>query len=360
MGLYKRGKVWWMSFYYKGKQRRQSTETTDKKLAEMIYYKAVTQVSDNKLVISDEKKERTFKELVDKYRYSVFRELRNWKKTECYLNQLEEFLGPYALSQINPALIDDFKQMRKQNGVTPATVNRQLTILRRMLNLARKRWMWIEQVPPVEMEPRADKKRVRHLSFDEFHLLINCCEDWLKDIVTVAAWTGLRRGNIINLQRSQVNLFAGTITLDGSEMKNEENLTFPLSTPAFEALKRAMKVTHLNSSFVFCKEDGSSYTGQQVHRGFKRALKSAGVKDFRFHDLRHCFASWNRQAGVDLDTLADLMGHKDTRMTRRYAHITPLHLKKAVGLLDDSYLNAITKQSQFNHTPQKKELANGS
>ena len=66
-------------------------------------------------------------------------------------------------------------------------------------------------------------------------------------------------------------------------------------------------------------------------------LRTSEFEDFRFHDLRHYFASWNRQAGVDLDTLADLMGHKDTRMTRRYAHIGPKHLASAISQLEKSY-----------------------
>jgi integrase len=61
------------------------------------------------------------------------------------------------------------------------------------------------------------------------------------------------------------------------------------------------------------------------------------LEDFRFHDLRHCFASWNRQAGVDIDTLANFMGHEDTRMTRRYAHISPAHIASAIGQLEKSY-----------------------
>jgi len=72
---------------------------------------------------------------------------------------------------------------------------------------------------PIEMEPRADNKRVRHLSFDEYHRLLECCENWLKDIVIVAAWTGLRQGNIINLKKKQVNLFARMITLSSEETK---------------------------------------------------------------------------------------------------------------------------------------------
>lgn len=79
---------------------------------------------------------------------------------------------------------------------------------------------------------------------------------------------------------------------------------------------------------------------------FKKSLEHAGIEDFRFHDLRHCFASWNRQAGVDIYTLAELMGHKDTKMTMRYAHITPVHLTKAIGLLEKSYSEHSTKLAQ--------------
>ncbi len=98
-----------------------------------------------------------------------------------------------------------------------------------------------------------------------------------------------------------------------------------------------MKVARINCPYVFCKADGAPFYKMEVHRGFKAARRKAGIEDLRFHDLRHCFASWNRQAGVDIDTLADLMGHKDTRMTRRYAHIGPVHLASAVGKLEESY-----------------------
>ncbi|MEE9615040.1 MAG: tyrosine-type recombinase/integrase [Thermodesulfobacteriota bacterium] len=344
MALYKRGKVWWMSFICKGRQVRRSTETTNKKLAEKIYAKCVTQVAEGKWFDIDEGRRRTFEELSAKYEAQEFKELKSWQTVQSYLKQLKDFFGPYPLSDITPALIDEFKQMRKGKGVKPATINRQLNILKRMFNLAKKRWMWIREVPPIEMEPKADRKRVRHLSFEEYHKLIDNCPGCLRHIVTVAAWTGLRLGNVVNLKRKQVNLSSRTITLDGTETKNGENLTIPVAEPAFTALKDAMKVTHLKSPYVFCKEDGLPLCKRVVQRGFKEALERAGIEDFRFHDLRHCFASWNRQAGVDIDTLADLMGHKDTRMTRRYAHITTDHLADAVGLLEKSYHNSITIQ----------------
>ncbi|HSA78390.1 MAG TPA: site-specific integrase [Nitrospirota bacterium] len=106
------------------------------------------------------------------------------------------------------------------------------------------------------------------------------------------------------------------------------------------------------SPYVFSKVDGNPYSQMEVQRAFKAAVKKAGIVGFRFHDLRHCFASWNRQAGVDIDTLADLMGHKDTRMTRRYAHISLAHLANAINQLERSYGEFSTKLAQS----KEKEL----
>ncbi|GJQ48694.1 hypothetical protein KsCSTR_23780 [Candidatus Kuenenia stuttgartiensis] len=84
------------------------------------------------------------------------------------------------------------------------------------------------------------------------------------------------------------------------------------------------------------------YNPKNVYKVFKKSLECAGIDDFRFHDLRHCFASWNRQAGVGIYTIAELMGYKNTTMTMRYAHITPVHLTKAIGLLEKSYHESST------------------
>ncbi|MBI1912832.1 MAG: site-specific integrase [Deltaproteobacteria bacterium] len=348
MGLFKRDQVWWMRFSYNGKQIRQSTGATDKKLAEKIHAKVLTQITEGKWFDVDEGKKRTFLELAEKYEATEFKELKSWQSVKSYLNGLKAFFGPYMLSEINPAVIDEFKQKRKTEGVKSATIVRQLNILKRMFNLAKKRWMWIKEVPPIEMVARADKKRLRYLSFEDYHKLLNVCEGWLKGVVTIAAWTGLRQGNILNLKRNQVNLFARTIKVDASDTKNGEHLIIPIAEPAFLVLKEALKVTHIKSQYALCKPEGTPYYKMEVHRAFKEALEKAGIEDFRFHDLRHCFASWNRQAGVDLDTLADLMGHKDTRMTRRYAHIGPVHLASAVGLLEKSYKAFSTNLAQSN------------
>ena len=348
MGLYKRGSVWWMRFTYKGQQTRKSTETANRKLAEKIYCKVVSQIAEGKWFDVDEADQRNFRELAEKYETQVFKELKSYQKNRCYLNQLRDFFGKYRLSNITPALIDDFKQMRKEQGVTSTTINKQLSILRRTFYLAQKRWMWIKEIPLIEMEPNADNKRTRHLSFEEFYRLLEFCALWLKDIVIVAAWTGLRRENVVMLRKTQVNLLTREIIVDGTEIKNGENLRIPIASPAYEVLASLITNDNANSSYVFRNEEGKPYKPHRVYRAFKKSLKCAGIEDFRFHDLRHCFASWNRQAGVDIYTLAELMGHKDTKMTMRYAHITPVHLTKAIGLLEKSFHESSTKLAHSN------------
>lgn len=343
MGLYKRGPVWWMQFTYEGKQVRKSTKTKNKKLAEKIFNKVSNQIAEGKWFDVDEGRERTFEELAEKYETQIFKELKSYRNNRCFLNQLKDFFGAYRLKNITPALIDDFRQKRKSQGVKPTTINKQLSIIKRMFNLAQKRWLWIKETPFIEMEANADNKRTRHLTYDEFHRLLGFCDSWLKNIVIVAAWTGLRRENVVKLRKIQVNLFAKEITVDGMETKNGENLRIPIAGPAYEVLEVLIINDKTNSSYVFKDENGKPYNPKNVYKVFKKSLERAGIEDFRFHDLRHCFASWNRQAGVDIYTLAELMGHKDTTMTMRYAHITPVHLTKAIGLLEKSYQESSTK-----------------
>lgn len=141
-----------MRFTYKSRLIRRSTEVRDKKLAEKIYHKVMTQIAEGKWFDVDGGGKRTFEELANKYESMEFKELKSWRAVQSYLKQLKRFFGSHMLSEITPVLIDEFKQMRKSEGVKPATIVRQLNILKRMFNLAKKRWMWVKEVPPIEME----------------------------------------------------------------------------------------------------------------------------------------------------------------------------------------------------------------
>lgn len=143
----------------------------------------------------------------------------------------------------------------------------------------------------------------------------------------------MRQGNIISLTWDRVDMFRKVITLEAGMTKNEESLGIPISDTLFETFKDLQKVRNLNSNLVFMWNGKPLYKGL-LERALRRGCKMAGITDFRFHDLRHTIASLLVQSGVDLYTVQKLMGHKDSRMTQRYAHLTQEKLRHAIKNLD--------------------------
>ena len=154
----------------------------------------------------------------------------------------------------------------------------------------------------------------------------------MKPIVTVDRYIGFRRGNIYDLMWDNVNLDSKTVT--AYDTKNGEPVLVPLSDTPYEVLvsMNKEKGKYPDCPYVFHK-DGKQLTPGQVSKAFERACKKAGITKFRFHDLRHDFASNLVQKGQSLYHVQRLLGHKDSRMTQRYAHLRVDDLRKAVEVL---------------------------
>jgi integrase len=215
--------------------------------------------------------------------------------------------------------------------------------LKDCFNIAMKQWEWVDSNPvakiPMEKEPQG---RVRFLNDEEFDRLCDACPEWLRPIVLTARHTGMRKENILSLKWNQVDLFRRVITLEHT--KNDERLSIPINDTLMELFKRLSKVRHIKSQFVFFhpnakrKSAKGKFNGKryyEVKSSFQEALKKAGIKDFRFHDLRHCFASDLVQREVDLYVVQKLLGHKSQAMTQRYSHLAPENLRNAVLKLDE-------------------------
>ena len=153
MGLYKRGTVWWMALTFSGKQIRISTETTDKKLAQKILAKVQTEMTEGKWFDRLPGETKKFAELAEKYENGDFKQTKSWRSMQSYLNQLKEFFGEHTLTEITPAVIDEFRSKRRLDGVKPGTLKRQMNIFKAMFNLA-KRWKWITEIPSVGAEKK--------------------------------------------------------------------------------------------------------------------------------------------------------------------------------------------------------------
>jgi len=180
-------------------------------------------------------------------------------------------------------------------------------------------------------------ERVRYLTENEYYRLLNVLEDktlpkWLKPIVEVALQTGLRQGNILNLKWSQVNLFSRVITIEAISMKNKKNFRIPLTPKVVDILKEFQKVKQIEG-YVF-HDNGKRIYPKKLQRAFKKACKLAGIENFTFHDLRHDFASYLVQSGIDLHRISKWLGHSDTRMTEKYAHLDVEHLRDTIPVLE--------------------------
>lgn len=312
-------------------------------MAEAILGKVKVKIVEGRFFDTLEEKERTFTEMMDKYmkEVAIKKSAKSLLRDESCLRHLLPHFGDRTLAEMTPKLISSYKVKRHEQRAAPATLNKELGLMKAAFNVAIREWEWCRDNPirRVAME-RVNNARVRYVTDEEFERVLGECPDWLKPIVLTARYTGMRRENIVSLRWDQVGLSRKLIILDRT--KNGDRLGMPLCETLVDLFRSLGKVRHLRSPNVFTQPDGSPYKGAWVGVAFARVCKRAGILDFRFHDLRHTFASSLVQRGVDLYRVQRLLGHRDGRMTQRYAHLSPDNLRQAVEVFDQDYHNFST------------------
>ncbi len=283
------------------------------------------------------KKEQTitFDDLADRYveNYGHQKSYRSFKRHA--VRYLREAFGDKRLKDLSYLDLETYRNKRKAtplaNGKprTDATVNREMAALKHMLNKAVE-WGMLEVSPfrkGSRLTFRENNQRHRYLMEEEIEKLLNSCSLHLLPIVEIALHTGMRKGEILGLKWDQVR--DGFIYL--KETKSGKSRQIPLDGRAVQVLKELQIRNKWKSPFVFVGPDGERL--QDVKKGFAGACRRAGVEDFRFHDLRHTFASHLVMKGANLKAVQRLLGHSDSKMTDRYSHLSPDHLKESVNLL---------------------------
>lgn len=336
MGLYKRGRAWWMSFTYNGHQIRRPTETNDKKLAERIFNKVMGQIAEGKWFEKPIGSEKTVRELLDKYltEYSARNNAPKTQERDQYTAKtFNRFFGDVTLSAIGPKDIAEYKVSRRNEGRAPSTVNRELGLLGHAFNLAIKEWEWLDFNPVARVSrERVNNQVERWLTFEEQEKLLAASPRWLREIIIFALNTGWRRGEVLSLTWDSVDLFEKKLTI--LEQKNRGKDTQPFNEQVLEVLKARYKVRSIRSNLVFYSTVGEELDGRNVLRAFYIAVENAKIAHCRFHDLRHTFATRLVQAGVDLYKVQKLLRHKSPVMTQRYAHHYSESLRDGVDTLD--------------------------
>lgn len=326
MGLFKRGKVWWMSVIQGGQRVRESTGTSDRRLAEAILGKVRTRIVEGRFFEVGQERERTFGEMMARFETEHVVKLASQRTYRGFIKRLVAVFGHYTLAEMTPSLVNQYKRARYVEGMKPATINRELACMKKAFNLAIREWEWCRENPVsrVAME-REQNKRDRWLSREEEKGLLEGCGPWLRDLVVVALGTGMRMGEIFELTWRGVDFTRRTI---------------PVNPTVLAVLREKARARSLQTELVFCSKTSTPIEGGHLRRAFRLALRKAKIEEFHFHDLRHTFATRLAQQGVDLYTIQRLLGHKSPIMTQRYAHHSPESLRWAVDRL------SVTNQSQ--------------
>ncbi len=223
--------------------------------------------------------------------------------------------------------------------MAPTTVLRYLAALSHVFTVASLEWGWIEASPVKKVaKPKVGLLRARFLSKEECERLLKSCEEnanrYLYPVVVLALATGMRRSEILNLTANDIDLANGRIILERT--KNGERRRVFLNGHALAVMQEFIKKQNC-SDLLFPSHNGLQAI--DLRFPWKRALKEAGISNFKFHDLRHTAASFLLMAGASLAEVAEVLGHKTLAMVKRYAHLSESHTAKIVSKMNDSIFN---------------------
>ena len=253
--------------------------------------------------------------------------------------RLLDHLGGARVSVLNAATIRRYRvarskePTRKGTPPTVATLNREIGLLKRMLNHA-EREGYINTNPIARVRLEAENN-VRHnvIDDDRFTELHNSADQWFRPILRIAFDTGMRRSEILSLRWSQVNLKEGTITLEAKDTKTASARLIPLTGCVREVFAQQPKVLGA-SEYVFANpRTGRPYS--EVKTALKRACDKVGLVGFWFHDLRRCFITNARKRGIPESVIMRISGHKSRNVFERYNVIDEADLWEAVRKIEN-------------------------
>lgn len=328
MGVYKRGDVWWIDFTTpNGRRVRESSGTEDPAKAQELHDRLKVRAwEEQRLGI---KPDRSWREASVRWLKEKSHKRSHQRDVE-KLRWLDQFLGHLMLSQVTRDLIDKVGE-RKAEESSPSNANRYLALIRSILRRAKDDWEWVDHIPKVRLYPES-KRRVRWITKEEAARLLEALPVHLRDMAQFALSTGLRQRNVSLLRWNQLDMVRKVAWIHPDEAKAGKAISVPLNQDALDVLRRRLGK---NEDFVFTFKGRPNQVCST--RAWKQALAKAGITDFRWHDLRHTWASWHVQSGTSLQELMELGGWSSYEMVMRYAHLAADHLRVAACRLDGTF-----------------------
>jgi len=338
MGVYQRGGVWYIDYRYQGERVRERVGPS-RKIAENALITRQAEIVQGRFHMAQRSEER-FEQFAQEYLEFAKKSKTSWKRDEGILRlHLIPFFGSRKLDEVLPRFIDSYK-MKRLDAVSPATVNRELQILKRAFHLA-MRWGKASFNPVKDVEFLHEQEYLyRVLSQDETRRLLEACTAQARPFVEAAIHTAMRRGELFHLKWESVDLVQRMITVQHTKTWKVRRI--PINDTLLEIL-RNLKAKK-KSEFVFASpKTKGARTDFKV--AWRNAVAKAGLGKVRLHDLRHSTAShWIRE-GMDLATVRDLLGHTSWVTTSRYAHVAPEKKIESVAVLDKLFGRGCVQKS---------------
>ncbi len=329
--LFKRGKKWYISYYLYGKQIKRAI-STDRRIAERVLAETIKKLDLQKFRI--ENPNISWEEFVEKYlSYSkTNKRPKSVQRDIATIKIFTELMKPVKVASLTPQIFEEYKAKRIESGVKPSSVNRELNTLK---NMVRKAYEWgylpenfSSQIKKLKDSTQA--KKVRFFSKQEIEKLLKVASETVKKIILIGINTGFRAGEIANLTWADIDFSRKVAIIQAKQdwqPKDNDLREVPLKNKFVKLLKKWKQ--NSNSEYVL----GKKFTTEQLSSLFRKYARLAGIKDASIHTLRHTYASHLAMAGVDLYTIAKLLGHSDVSTTQIYAHLLPDILRNAVNKL---------------------------
>jgi len=241
---------------------------------------------------------------------------------------LDKFFSGKPLNSITRELVEKVIT-HKLKHATPGRANRITALIRAVLRKAEREWGWIDKAPSIR-RLKEDNKRIRWITRQESERLCGELPAHLEAMVRFSLATGLRESNVTGLEWSQIDMQRKVTWIHADQAKAKKAIGIPLNADAIQAIRSQLGK---HDRYVF------TYKGNPVLKAggaaWKKALGRACITNFRWHDLRHTWASWHVQAGTPLNVLQELGGWSDHTMVLRYAHLAPEHLAEYASNISD-------------------------
>lgn len=330
-GLFQRGGWWWLDYYdAEGKRHRQKA-APDYETAKKLYREKMTGIAKGDFLGIREEGISLKRFAEEKYwptikgSLSFFEERRSRSILDQHI--LPRF-GDFKLAKVRTEDIDRWQSERMEEA-SPGTVRKEMMRLKHLLNCAVK-WRYVKESPAKGLQTvKMPPGRVRYLTPEERAALLEQSRPELRVYIEVALQTGARRGELCGLRWTDVDMRTRSVAFP--KTKNGERRNIPMTDILYQILQSLPRPLDQKALVL------PTLSADAVTIGFGRLAKALNLPNLKFHDLRHDVASTLTMAGVPQRSVMEILGHRDPRMTLRYQHLSPAHLREAMGKLSRPY-----------------------